>query len=292
MKLPSRATFLHLRFGFSFLLLPVFVFALSQARVIHLPEAILVFICWHFFVYPASNGYNSYFDKDKGSIALMEKPPAVDISLYYTSLFFEVAGILIALLVSFEFAVSVFIYGLLSKMYSHPLIRLKRHPLISFLIVFFFQGAFVYWSSFAAITDLSFYVHFGLNPAFREAGLICSFLIGASYPLTQVYQHKEDRERGDRTLSMVLGINGSFWFSAFMFCVAIFLMGNYWDETDRPENYYIFIGCIIPVAVVFVSWFATVLQDKGQASFRNMTRMTFVSAAMMLLYFMIIWVKA
>jgi 1,4-dihydroxy-2-naphthoate octaprenyltransferase len=42
------------------------------------------------------------------------------------------------------------------------------------------------------------------------AGAICSCLIGASYPLTQVYQHQEDSQRGDRTLSLLLGYKGSF----------------------------------------------------------------------------------
>jgi hypothetical protein len=39
--------------------------------------------------FPASNGYNSYFDKDEDSIGLLEKPPEVDISLYYFSILLE-----------------------------------------------------------------------------------------------------------------------------------------------------------------------------------------------------------
>jgi 1,4-dihydroxy-2-naphthoate octaprenyltransferase len=81
--LPSCSTFLHLRFFFSVFLLPVFFFALSQVPEINWNNAILTFIIWHLLVYPASNGYNSFFDKDEGSIALIEKPPPVDKSLYY-----------------------------------------------------------------------------------------------------------------------------------------------------------------------------------------------------------------
>ena len=153
--LPTRSALLHMRFFFSFFLLPVYVFALSQAPQIVISKALLVFICWHLFIYPASNGYNSYFDKDEGSIALLEKPPIVDKSLYWFSLLFDLIGFLLGLLVSFEFALATIIYGLLSKMYSHPSIRLKKNPIASFLVVFVFQGAFVYWTSMAGIAGQS-----------------------------------------------------------------------------------------------------------------------------------------
>ena len=291
MNIITRSTFLHLRFAFSLLLLPVYIFAISEARVVNPLDAVLVFIAWHFFAYPASNGYNSYFDKDKESIALLKNPPAVDRTLYYTSLAFELMGILIALLVNLEFCFSVLIYGLLSKMYSHPKVRLKKSPVISFLVVFFFQGAFVFWTSYAAVSGLSFYAHWNLDPHFRIAGWICSFLIGASYPLTQVYQHKEDGDRGDNTLSRSLGIVGSFCFSGALFILATLLIQVYWDRLEAPENFYLFLGCSMPVAVVFTRWFYRVLRDRSEANFQNMTRMTFTSAGMMTLYFTILLVK-
>src|SRR5690606_6142552 len=139
---PTRSAWLHLRIPFSFFLLPVFVFALSQAQEINPLKAVLVFIIWHLFIYPASNGYNSYFDKDEGSIALLEKPPAVDKSLYRWSLLIEGMGVFLSFFVSINFTAAVLLYGLLSKLYSHPSVRLKKYPVSSFLVVFIFQGAF------------------------------------------------------------------------------------------------------------------------------------------------------
>lgn len=292
MKLLTRSTLLHLRFPFSLLLLPVFIFALSQSRVVDPINALLVFLSWHFFIYPASNGYNSYFDKDTGSIALIKEPPPVDKGLYYTSLLFELAGLLLALLVNPEFCFSVFLYGLLSKMYSHPRIRLKKHPVWSFLVVFFFQGAFVYWSSYAAVSGASMYTHWSLNGDFRVAGLICSFLIGASYPLTQVYQHEEDAKRGDRTLSLTLGTMGSFRFSAIMFMLGTFSMYRYWQDLGQAVNFYIFLACMLPVAGYFILWYVRVMRDRKEANFQNMSRMTFISAGMMLIYFTLIWIRS
>lgn len=285
----SRSALVHLRFPFSFFLLPVYIFALSQAPVVQAANALLVFAVWHLFVYPASNGYNSYFDKDEGSIALVEHPPAVDKSLYRASIGLEATGILLALFVSAEFAVAAAVYGILSKLYSHPAVRLKKYPLISFLVVFIFQGAFVYWFSYAAIAGLSVFEGFNLN--FFLSGMVCSSLIGASYPLTQVYQHEEDSKRGDKTLSLVLGINGSFWFSAILFFLAGLLMFIYWERLNLRDNFWLFILFAVPVLMQFLTWWLKVLKDKRAANFKNMTRMTVTSGMMMLLYFLLLYIK-
>ncbi len=284
--IPTRSAFIHLRFLFSFFLMPVYFFALSQVPIINISHAVLVFICWHFFAYPASNGYNSYFDKDEGSIALIEKPPTVDKSLYYLSLFMEFMAILLGLMVSFPFGFAVLIYGVLSKLYSHPATRLKKYPIFSFLIVFFFQGAFIYWTSYAAISGLRI---FSLGDAlFLYAGLICSCLIGASYPLTQIYQHEEDSKRGDKTLSIVLGIKGSFWFAGLFFGLATILLFVYWSNLEQLKNFWLFLICALPVFGVFINWFIQTWEDEKKANFKNMTRMTMISGGMMLIYFMLL----
>lgn len=285
-NIPTRSALIHLRFAFSFFLMPVYLFALSQVPYVNTGNALLVFIIWHLLIYPASNGYNSYFDRDEGSIALVEKPPPVDKSLYFFSLFIEMAGILLSFWVSIEFVCAVVIFGILSKLYSHPAIRLKKYPIISFLIVFIFQGAFIYWTTYAAVSGLDLFR--GWNVNFVMAGLICSCLIGASYPLTQVYQHEEDRKRGDRTLSILLGIKASFWFAAVLFGLAALLLFIYWNNLEQPENFWLFILFALPVFGVFISWFIKVWKDETQANFKNMTHMTLTSGLLMLLYFLML----
>ena len=48
-----------LRLPFSFFLMPVYWFALSQVVEKDWTRAILIFVILHLLVYPASNGYNS-----------------------------------------------------------------------------------------------------------------------------------------------------------------------------------------------------------------------------------------
>jgi 1,4-dihydroxy-2-naphthoate octaprenyltransferase len=281
--LPSFSTFLHLRFFFSVFLLPVFFFALSQVPEINWNSAILTFIIWHLLVYPASNGYNSFFDKDEGSIALIEKPPPVDKSLYYFSLTLDLIALILTIFVGWALFFAVLIYGTFSKMYSHPSIRLKKYPFISFFIVFLFQGAFVYWSTYASVSGMN--TLYGWNLNFTIAGLICSCLIGATYPLTQVYQHEEDSKRGDKTLSLILGIRGSFYFSALLFLLSGILIFAYWYRLDLLTNFWLFLIISGPVFILFISWFVEVYKNPDDANFKKMSRMTLLSGLLMLIYF-------
>jgi 1,4-dihydroxy-2-naphthoate octaprenyltransferase len=281
--LPSFSTLLHLRIFFSVFLLPVFFFALSQVPEINWNSAILTFIIWHLLVYPASNGYNSFFDKDEGSIALIEKPPPVDKSLYYFSLTLDLIALILTIYVGWVLFFAVLIYGTFSKMYSHPSIRLKKYPFISFFIVFLFQGAFVYWSTCASVSGINTLYDWNLN--FIIAGLICSCLIGATYPLTQVYQHAEDSKRGDKTLSLVLGIRGSFYFSAGLFLLSGILIFAYWYRLDLLTNFWLFLIISGPVFILFISWFVEVYKNPDDANFKKMSRMTLLSGLLMLIYF-------
>ncbi|WP_184543619.1 UbiA family prenyltransferase [Mucilaginibacter sp. FT3.2] len=281
--IPTSSAVAHLRFVFSVFLLPVYLFAFSQVPFIQPGQAILIFFIWHFLAFPASNGYNSYFDKDEDSIGLLEKPPEVDISLYYFSILLEAAAFLLGFLVSGQFAVAVVLYGIMSKLYSHPSTRLKKYPIISFLTVFIFQGCFIYYTTYSALGGLSLFRHW--DTEFILAGAICSCLIGASYPLTQVYQHDEDSRRGDRTLSLLLGYKGSFIFSGAMFALGIVCSFFYWQSAGKMANFYFFLVCALPIFLFFNYWFYKVGQSTGNANFKNAMRMNFLSSGCMLVYF-------
>ena len=116
MSLISHSTLKHLRITFSFNLLPIFLFGLViTPQSINWIDALVLFLCWHFFIYPASNGFNSYFDKDKESIAGIKYPPKVTKELYFSSITLDGIGILLALCKDLPTAISVLIYGLIKK---------------------------------------------------------------------------------------------------------------------------------------------------------------------------------
>ena len=70
----KKSTIQLLRLPFSFFLMPVFWFALGQVVDKDWWRALLIFVILHLLVYPASNGYNSYMDRDTTSIGGLQHP--------------------------------------------------------------------------------------------------------------------------------------------------------------------------------------------------------------------------
>jgi 1,4-dihydroxy-2-naphthoate polyprenyltransferase len=141
----ERSTIQLLRFHFSFFLMPVFLFALSETTHVNTLHAIIVFIILHVLVYPASNGYNSYMDRDEGSIGGIAKPLAPTKQLFWGSIVMDSIAILSSLYISYYFAAGLLCYIIASRAYSYRGIRLKKYPVGGYLTVIFFQGAVTYF---------------------------------------------------------------------------------------------------------------------------------------------------
>ena len=60
----QASTLQLLRLKFSFFLMPVYWFAVSQIIHVRFIHTLLIFFILHVLVYPSSNGYNSYMDRD------------------------------------------------------------------------------------------------------------------------------------------------------------------------------------------------------------------------------------
>lgn len=281
----SRSAWLHLRIPFSYYLLPVFFFSLAVSPNISEKPALWTLLIIHLFLYPASNGYNSYFDKDEKSIGGLKNPPKVNIGLYYLSLLFDlIAIVLAAVKISITFAVLIFIYGLISKAYSHPAIRLKKYPIASWLVVGLFQGLFTFIMCYVGIN------RFPLENALRSTvlipGLLSTAQLFGTYPITQVYQHDEDGKRGDHTFSRMLGVRGTFWFVGGVFTVVTAGFITYF-HTFYPDRGYegIFLAALSPVVIFFLVWFWRVWQDESRANHASTMWLNFISATCLNAFF-------
>lgn len=280
----SKSTLLHLRIPFSYFLLPVFLFALSVSPNLMASKILWVFIILHFLLYPASNGYNSYFDKDEGSIGGLKNPPPVKGGLYWMSLLLDAAAILLGLLkVSLLFSVMLLVYGLVSKAYSHPAIRLKKYPVVGWIITGLFQGLFTFQMCYAGLNN--FDVEGLLQEKVLIAGSLTSIMLWANYPMTQVYQHEEDARHGDKTLSLMLGIRGTFYFAGTFFAIAIIgFIGFFKTYFELRYGWYLVLW-LSPVVLYFSYWFIRVLRDEKQADFQHTMWLNFISATCLIVFF-------
>lgn len=278
----ARSTIQLLRFHFSFFLLPVFLFACATVPAIHPTHALLAFLILHLLVYPASNGYNSYMDRDETPIGGLRDPLQPTRQLFHVTLVMDTMAVLLGLLISPWFAAGVLVYIMVSRAYSYRGIRLKKYPYIGYLTVVIFQGAFTYAISYhAASADQAFQVP--LLPA-----LTSSMLIGGFYPLTQIYQHEADLKDGVVTISYVLGYRGSFIFTALLYILAMGLMSFYFRSVNSPEKFFLVSALMLPVLLVFMSWARAVWHDISAANFSNTMRMNIVASICTNLAFLVL----
>ena len=266
--------------------MPVFLFALSQAENIKSGQTILSFIILHLFVFPSTNGYNSFQDKDVSSIGGLKHPPDVSDRLFYVTILFDTMALLLSLFISVIYAILVLVFILASHAYSYRKIRLKQYPAIGFLIVFFFQGAYVFFIASIAITGISAGDFFSLGNIMCMA--VSSLFIGSMYPLTQIYQHESDRNDGVTSLSYVLGYNGTFIFSAVLFILATIILYIYFNLYNEPLMLGLFLLFNLPVIIHLSNWFNKVKKDNKYADYENTMKMNVLASVGMNLFFIVL----
>lgn len=267
----QRSTLQLLRFPFSVFLMPVYWFALSSVQHIHWWHAVLVFFILHVLVYPSSNGYNSYMDRDTTAIGGVEHPLQPTRQLLYATIYLDVLAVLLSLAIGWYFAAGIACYIVCSHLYSYRGIRLKRHPVAGYLTVIINQGALVFLLVYAGCNKDATIIPWQLLVG-------AAFLIGGFYPITQVYQHQADADDNVYSISMLLGVRGTFVFCACMYAIAFSLLFYFYYTQQSLRQFVIIQLFFIPVIVYFFSWFVQVIKDSSMASFKRTMRMNILAS--------------
>ena len=269
----KSSTIKLLRIPFSFFLSPLYFFALAQVPDINWEKAVLIFFILHFLIYPASNGYNSYMDRDTESIGGLEKPPLPSRQLFLITIVLDIVGVLLSFLISPWFGCGMLLYIGASKAYSYRGIRLKKYPFIGYLTVIIFQGAATFWLVYhGSSMQQTLMVPW-------QGMMICFLLIGGFYPLTQIYQHRQDLEDGVSTISYRLGYTGTFVFCAVLYLLAFLLIAIWYIQKRQLANLIMIQIFFIPIIAYFIWWFLQVRKDHSAANFKNTMRMNWLASA-------------
>jgi 1,4-dihydroxy-2-naphthoate octaprenyltransferase len=252
--------------------MPVYWFALSQTAAIQSMHAILIFVILHLLIYPASNGYNSYMDRDTESIGGIKSPMAPTRQLFYTTIAMDIMGLFLSCLISKWFALGIVAYILASRAYSYRGIRLKKYPIIGYITVMVFQGGVTFFLVMhGSSIDKTLQVPI--------PGMIAaSLLIGGFYPLTQIYQHQQDKADGVNTLSMLLGYKGTFVFTAIVYFFSVLALAYQLISTLQQNSFLIIQIFFLPVLVYFLWWFKKVILNNNNANFVFTMRMNILAS--------------
>ncbi len=268
----NRALLQHLRLPFSFLLLPVYLLALATAPAIQAGNTIGALLLIHFVLYPSSNAYNSLQDQDEGPIGGLEKPPPPPAALGPLTLFMDLAGTALALLISPLFAGCFLATIVLSRLYSYRGVRLKKYPFSGYFVVVLTQGALTYFMSFVAISG-------SLPVDVPVLGMaVSTLLIGAFYPVSQVYQHEQDAKDGVHTLSALLGVRGTFGWCAILYGAAFALLGYWFTQAGWQQHLLLPAVAFGPVIYWFLKWALQCFKNPAAANFRNTMQMSWRAA--------------
>lgn len=267
-----QSTIQLLRFHFSFFLMPVFWFALSQTVDINVMHTIAVFIILHLLIYPASNGYNSYMDKDTSSIGGIKHPKIPTRQLFYISIALDFLAIAASYCISIYFFTGVIAYILASRAYSYRGIRLKKYPVTGYLTVVLFQGGLAYFLVTHGCSNAK-----SLQVSYLAVISAC-LLIGGFYPLTQIYQHQQDKADGVITISSKLGYKGTFAFTAVVYFLAMSCLGVYLISTLQQNAFFIIQIFFIPILVNFFTWYRKVAKNSAEANYKNTMQMSVLAS--------------
>ncbi|MEO5909192.1 MAG: UbiA family prenyltransferase [Ginsengibacter sp.] len=268
-----QSTFQLLRFHFSFFLMPVYWFALSQVKMVNWSDAILVFIILHLLVYPASNGYNSFMDRDTSAVGGLKNPMQPTRQLFFVTVVMDIIAVGISFVISSVFAIGIFFYILASRAYSYRKIRLKKYPVIGYLTVIIFQGAVTFFLVYHGSSGN----HTLQIPVL--AIIASALLIGGFYPLTQIYQHEEDKKDDVVSISILLGYKSTFIFTGIVYAFAFIALARYFYLQSEFIDFIILQIFMLPVIIYFFIWFKKVIKNNSEANFRNTMRMNLFASA-------------
>ena len=276
-----------LRLPFSLFLLPISLFSFYYIQPELNYQFILVFVIWHFLVFPSSNGYNSYHDKDEGPIGALKAPPKPTGQLLHVVNTMDVFAILLSLLVNLYFCAFVIGYIIISRLYSNRQIRLKKYPVLAFLVVCLSRGTGVFCANIFGLASAGLFS----NLSVVYSAVACFFFIGTIYPLTQIYQHETDAKDGVKTLSLLLGKNGTFIFSGLMFLLATLFIYLIFQSRGVLNNFWLFNVVMFPATIYFISWAIKSFRNSVNVNFKNTMTMLILSSLLNNIYFLILLIK-
>jgi 4-hydroxybenzoate polyprenyltransferase len=278
-----RSTVIHLRLPFSFFLLPIFLFGVQSSLAVDPVRAWVGFFIIHFFLYPASHAFNTWYDRDEGSIGGIAAPPPVHRSLAWTAWILDLAALGSAWLLGGFFFGCLVLYTLGSKLYSWKVTRIKNQPILGWIGVGLFQGAL----TFLAVVQSVGHPRPWSDPFLWGGALTAALFLWGVYPMTQVYQHEEDARHGDLTLSRLVGIRGTFLVAALFLggavasFVALFVSSRGWPTA------FLFLGLQAPTLVYFLWWAAAVWKDPTRADFRRTMGLNLLASGLMNFFFLL-----
>lgn len=194
---------IHLRPHYQvFILSGPFLLAGLYAQGLAWPRFLEQFFVVQILLFGGATAFNSFWDRDTGPVGGLRHPPPMRPWMRWAAMGLQCFGLLLAAPLG---GIYVGLYAtslILFWLYSSPVTRWKANPHLSLIAVALSTGFSPFLMGYLAATRAP------LEPSIILAGLGTALLIVSMYPVSQIFQITEDRQRNDITFAVRYGING------------------------------------------------------------------------------------
>ena len=230
----------------------------------------------HVLLFGGATAYNSWWDKDEGAIGGLKHPPKMEKWMHPASLLFMFTGWVWSIFTGFEYAA---VYGtslLFFWLYSTPHARWKGKPLLSLAAIAVSTG-------FNSVL-LGLWAAGGVfNAAVLLSAVGASTILLSLYPVSQIFQIDEDRNRGDETFTAHYGLESTkkFFVISYLFGLSFLSFGLYLAE-----------GVIGPIIFILGSFSFLIIRrminpmEGRKAEYKNVMKTKFFASLSFVLFLM------
>ncbi|MEX1062396.1 MAG: UbiA family prenyltransferase [Balneolaceae bacterium] len=231
-------------------------------------QFLLQFLNVHLLLFGGATAFNSYWDKDEGPVGGLRHPPAMERWMRDASILIQLAGLGWAVTAGAYFTAVYIISLILFWLYSTPLARWKGRPLLSMAAIGISTGLnSLLMGALAAGAEW--------NGLLVIAGSGTTLILLSLYPVSQIFQMKADRNRGDSTFALIYGLRGIRFFFQGTFLPGVILITFSLDHSSRmPAILFLTAGTVLWVLLSF-----RIYRLKGEESeYRAVMKIKYVAS--------------
>jgi 4-hydroxybenzoate polyprenyltransferase len=233
-------------------------------HVVFSTSLVLGFISW-FLLCGGIVVFNSYYDKDVGPVAGLEKPPTSTFSMFVGAWLLKLSGFIIALFLNNIFLIAYIMGVILSVLYSHEKFRFKSNGYVAILFNFIIGATTFIVTSFFSPTINTGVLFFG--------SISAGIFLAAIYLMMQVHQREEDKARRDNSIMVLYGRKITLTLVLYLMIISAILSTITFVLSDLPW-FYIWICMVYFIVILFISRAWLDKQGGPTSDFKIMNKLT------------------
>lgn len=241
---------IHLRLHYQFFILSGgYLLAGLFVEDINWQQFWLQFLNVHVLLFGGATAYNSWWDKDEGPIGGLKSPPKMNRWMWPVSMGMQYIGLAWAVTVGWNYSIIYAISMVFFWLYSTPLARWKGKPVLSLVAIGVSTGTNSFLLGFLAAGG------YPITYFEDQIALGVALIMLSLYPVSQVFQIREDLQRGDETFAAKYGLRGVKWLFTILFPVGSGILGwGLLSQNTMIGFYFIGLNIAAYLGLVFFVW--------------------------------------